>query len=363
MLFVLDSTIANIDINCQKSNRGLENLLAAHQSCAHMIFGEMPLLKHIKENLQGQISSSSLSIINSMYNNSSEMKLMLDKVEHKVIVYVEDDKAHGIFKNDAIWYIPLSYFWNFPIGASVVLSENLLDAELFKEIAKCYYFKNKWKKITINGIPRGGGGSQTADTFQAYLENEKSPCICITDSDKYHPYGAESATARKCRDLANVNFPVVKYFRLEEREVENIIPKNVIDSIMNGSDFSENISSVLVGKPELWKFLDLKTGVSLNWIKRQDPNTKTFWNEMREFLESRRERCSKCCHEQKLKNDCDCGKINGYGDSLLKRTVEFLGESSQQKCFEAFSSCSHVDEIGKIVAEFCMASNGERVRV
>lgn len=361
MLFVLDATITNIDTNCLTQIRGIENLLGAFQSRNHVVFGEMKVLRALIEKISPFVSASSRVMLTSIINGAVEAKDVLDKIEYRVNVFLDDEKPR-IFKNGNTWHVSLKNLGESGLLQSAIIGENELDSELFVLLAEFYRRSQRIRLFGTKARLKGGGGSGLPQAMEAYLDSETSPCLSISDSDKYHPKCELSLTVKRCKKIATERNAIVEYMWLEEREIENLIPREILAQIVDLDRFLSECDNSMAKMPQLWPYADLKNGPSLKWIRARDVQTQTFWKQLQTQFERKQGRCSVCDTKGlDTPEACTCSQIKGFGPALLEKAVKYIKDTPHHVVLRLLANDLRWERIGKIAFNFSIVPLGERV--
>lgn len=368
MLFVFDSSMKDVDASELDQCSALENILRAFQTSCHLLFISMVDLNFIKKNTSEHLSSVGKTALQTIYNRAPEYKKLIEKIDYKVVIFLNKPQDQLISRVGNTWNVSLLFLANSGILETLVMGENDLDAKLLLEFARQYAQKNPISGTVIKARKKGGGGSNTPSELVSYLDSEYSPCLCVTDSDKFHPGYSQSLTSRACKEAVSTRQRICEYIEFEEREIENLIPIEVLDKVVDIKDFSERLEAIPNWNDDQWKYLDLKSGVSLRWILRQnDDGTKRYWNGVQSYLESKRRKCSLCPKIEinigtAAEDVCSCEEIKGVGSKALERTVKYLEDHSPKVTKKLFENDLRWESIGKAAFEFAIAPVGERVR-
>jgi hypothetical protein len=361
MLLQFDSSLKDFDDNCVKQGRALETLLGAFQANQHVIFIEMDDLRLLQRRADNVISGSSKVALRTLMNRAVEYQSLLGIIEYKIIVYLEDERRKGVIRRGNTWYVPLEFFSS-GLLQSTILGENDLDAELFIHLARIYQHKKQLGSFLLEGRPKSGGGSGTPKVLTNYLRHEYSPCLCITDSDKLHPKFGQSATSRHCNRASQIRNRVIEHISLEEREVENLIPLELLKKVVPVDEFLREFSKYVLDSEDFWKYIDIKSGISLRWLKKKDQVTQQYWKKAVSSLSKRQRNCQFCkeIEQSDVQTDlCHCGTIKGLGDEVLEKVVTYMEGSPPKFTSKLLETDTRWERLGQIVFDFTIAPKGE----
>jgi hypothetical protein len=360
MLFVLDSSIANLDLTCDKNGRALENLLGSFQHRDHLLFGKITDLALLLERAATIISNSSLSVLRTLYNRVIEYKTIVDLIEHKVVVYAENDDLKGIRREGSTWFAPIVLFSDAGLLQTAILCENEIDSQLYLLFAEMYCSRNKIRGFLPKGRERGGGGSVLPIALDRYLRSEISPCLCFTDSDKVAPHRPVSETSKRCEiAVVEARNRIAAHIALNEREAENILPLDLLRQVSDVETIKKHLAPLFIQDRECWSYLDLKEGITLDWILKQDGPTQLYWQPISAMLKKRRSVCKICKGGASVVgNGCGCTKVAGLGVKVLSKAVSYLTENPHRLTLRLLDNDLRWERIGKVVFDFTVAPAG-----
>src|SRR3990172_8489485 len=138
MLFIFDSSMADIDATCLSQNRALENILGAFQTLNHLVFIDLKDIRKITESAGPHLSLSSRAMLKTLYNKAPEYRNLTEKIDYKVCVYLDKVGPQDILRKGNNWHISLSFLSKSGLLESTILGENELDSELYYIFANCY---------------------------------------------------------------------------------------------------------------------------------------------------------------------------------------------------------------------------------
>lgn len=365
MLFILDKSLENIEADSEEHHQALMSLLSAYQNRHHLLFMEMKHLKILHGKIGDKIGINGKKILEALYNKVPSYKEFISTIGYHVVVYLDDaEEFQGVRSLGKTWRVPLSYF-KYGLLQSTLLAENDRDTELYVIFSEFYKIRNKFNGFNVPVRRRSGGGSGIPRSLQSYIEGEYSPCLCLTDSDKLHPGFGDSFTSKSCRDISDGSRNIVKHIVLDERELENIIPVEILDKVSpDYNKLIDNLNDIKGYKLEMWKYLDIKSGCSLSWIQRKDAGTVAYWKTFVHHFERKRKLCVSCAGKvEEVGDNCTCSKIDGLGERVLEKTVEYLKDSNQRATLKLLEDDTRWTMLGQAVFEFLLAPVGERARV
>jgi hypothetical protein len=366
MLFVLDPTIKNIDVDNINHVGGLENIMSAYRKQSHVVYMGMADLNFVMARTKEYLSSAGRAAINSLFNRLPEYKNLALSVDRKVIVYLEGERQKGVFRDANDWYVPLQNFSQFSIIESAILGEDGTDSEMVIVLAEHYIQLSNFNNFVTRARLMNGGGSRTPDTLERYLIDDHSPCLCITDSDKYHPGFRESSTTKKCRDLAKkTSAKVIEHYSLKEREMENLIPLAIVKRVAGNGSFFNIVEGNILNDVSHWSYVDMKEGISHKWIMKQDSPTQQYWKKASKYLKAKIKSCHTCSATGVLEGDvvCDCSRVVGLGNAILANIIAGMKQNQTKLNLRNMSDDVRWQEIAKLTFEFTVAPKvAERAR-
>lgn len=363
MLFHLDESLLKFNPASEVHSRAIEALLSAYQNNYHVLFMDMKLLRQFDTQFGASLSLNARKALALLNNRMPTYRSELSIVKSKVIVVI-DDEGNNIAKRDGDnWIVPLSHL-SLGLLQTTLIGENDRDADFYAYLADRYRAINKYNAFSVASRARGGGGSGIGVAIQSYLASEISPCLCITDSDKLHPEYAASPTVTKCRELTDAPTKIVDYICLEEREVENFIPIPLLQKVISDYErFARDLEAIRGFKNSMWPYLDIKKGISLNWINRKDPPTQQYWSDISKHLQNRQVSCSTCDDDSLEENNgCSCTFIPGLGEKTLDRTLKYLKDSPDRETNQLLLADARWMVLGQAVLDYLIAPRGERSR-
>lgn len=268
--------------------------------------------------------------------------------------------------------VSLSFLGIHGVKKTVILTENLNDARAFEHAAKQYQVATRLPgQVTLD--KSGGGGSTTPIAFKNFTKNEQRWCLCITDSDRFHPAANMDTTAQKCRDIGEDISIVAAHIDISAREIENILPIAFLDEVIpptHQTKWEWHIKKLNKIRPDVHKYCDIKKGTTLRKIRTyaKDCPNRAYWELVVADLNQAAAITSDCVsHTECEKNDdqpCVCFIGHGFGDRLLESVVEKLDHRTphqSEKMIRRDPNYTEWMEVGCKVYEWCCAPQKMRL--
>ena len=275
MWFILDDALANTDLTSTESRSGLEQILYAVAKGEHAIAGSAMVIKAIVDKVA--MSPVPQGVLRTIFNKSPTILDGANKAPFRIrIIAGVQEPMRG---SEGEWAISLAWVADHGVPLSHVLAEDIVDAELYIHCAWHYAaFTRTGMKVSLH--PLNGGGTRTCEVQKSEIARMKNFVLCVTDSDKSCPTAPLSRTSKDCASAAKESVFPTLHICLEEREIENLIPYNLIyDAIGElSSDHVrrlDDIGQFVPSNDVHWKFLDLKEGTSLTVLFHDV--SREFW--------------------------------------------------------------------------------------
>lgn len=339
MLLFLHENIFDLDFsNNELANHAIENILASGVDGNHLILAELTTLRRLAE--LNVLSARSKSYLRRMINSFSEVGSLIRSID---FFYTIEGPLVDPYKVDGgeSWHIPLLSFNRMEsVAKTTLLAENLTDCKIYQHAADHFRILNGFRNLKISFTNQGGGGSTTAEEIRRRVADPTGICLCIIDSDRLSPNSDIGLTAQSC--LAAVNDSQkwwLELFLTLKRELENELPESfVVKALTSNAEFQNILDTFLRNKESLTtidiqviSYLDLKEGLSLNWILSQSESVKAFWlNAIGSLVVE--SHCKTTCmsstvcgslelEDQRCRSD---NLVSGIGKSLLTIVLNWL---------------------------------------
>lgn len=359
MLVVLDPTLELISHEDVDAIAGLESVLVSSYNGDHFLtssFTTARTLLRLPLSLKGQASLRRLRA-----NISNHGHLPYDESFVIFITKGGEPQKSGPRK----WQLPVTTFRNRPFPSSIVLGENMLDAEAYIFCAQQARAKHKIREH-CRGFPDAGGGSQTSVKLRQYLHDENGFCFCITDGDYQEPRSPKSTVTSACESLARSSRWPAFATDFKARSVENILPLSLLEDSYEKALPPESLhkfKEVADADPETAIFIDAKVGMKFCSFKKMADGTskKNFWETKFHKL-GLKPRIDALLAEPPECAEDKCGKctlIEGLGPSTLKQAVEYFKKNSQHRLAQRVNKESIWCDLGTSVFHWTMADKPE----
>jgi hypothetical protein len=203
-----------------------------------------------------------------------------------------------------------------------------------------------------------GGGADTPYVFETELRAQRKFIFCITDSDKNCPNAALNHTSNGCREALSETSWTATHEALEVREVENIIPKNIIiDAIeeLKSTEIKENfakIESIINAKEDSWNYLDLKEGTKL---RHTFAACKYFWNNAKHHAFCIENSKSDCINQNKClatsNGNCNCLIAPALGQKISDHVLALIEKQSTHASAARAKTSANIENWLKLGAQ------------
>ncbi|PKL20416.1 MAG: hypothetical protein CVV48_12975 [Spirochaetae bacterium HGW-Spirochaetae-4] len=210
-----------------------------------------------------------------LLTNYAQLKSLYDVADLIICISYSEEES-GVKNGKTIVNIPYNKVRHDLFRKPYFIVENTEDISFLIEIAKWYERKIlKASNGRYNYEAINGGGSTISGCLQDKFDSSKTPIICVVDSDyKYPGCLKKGSTASTCGctwenivQADRVRSSWCKYRLLSEvKEIENLIPHDLILTTCNGNDnfltfieFLKRIENANV--PHLLNYFDYKKGL------------------------------------------------------------------------------------------------------
>ena len=371
MLLLLDKNILDIDFaNNDFANHALENLLATGVEGNHLISSDLATLKSLYQ-LSG-ISARSRAYLQRQINRFSEIGSLPKLIEVSLII--EGSLVDAYKDKKGKWHVPLLSFAHIELVVkTTLLAENLTDSRLYQHAAEHYKQKNGLTNLKISLTNQGGGGSTTSDEVKRRVNQPSGFCLCVLDSDKYSPNCNYGETANKC--LAEISKTEVWWFDIlitHKRELENELPEKFIENALaSNKQFIEILGKYLKLKESLQTvgedfidYVDLKDGLSLNWIFSLPIDAKKYWAAAANQLTPESNCKTNCIPSLSCSSSCESNLLlNGVAPSLLSIVLSWIENQNPNSIAHQINNDKDLNwlNLGKKVCQYGVGGHIVRI--
>ncbi|MFI5445007.1 hypothetical protein [Polaromonas sp. UC242_47] len=367
MWIELSPDLENIDFAADNDAlAALENILSSVFRGEHVLVGNRKTLESFQK---AALSGHSKAVLRSVINRLPELLSLSELQVFKVTLRAELDITQQPEKNH--WHVPLRHFSNVALVPASVLCENLRDASALLGCATHFHIEFNPRGLRISLTEDGGGGAEIAPTLEKKMRDARQFVMALTDTDRSHPDAAACLPTQKCEAIADKGSWVAAHVPLPCREIENILPINLLSDSTQASDARFATSDQLQylqknvfenSTIHLWADLKLGTKLSLCCESNVDQTERDFWRKASERIPHPFKAGKDCaigkCPKIQGQKDCECLLAPGLGEKMLERFLEHTQTISMHKQVERIRTSSNSElwfELGKKVANWGIA--------
>lgn len=300
----------------------------------------------------------------SLANRSAELPLLERAVKHKILVSAQPNRRITRRENGFVWEIDVKEFKTKFLNSLVVLAENSIDAELYQEAARHHQVSKQIKGVVPRSSARGGGGSQIYVELKALL-TEGIPVFAITDGDFLYPGMGPSVASSRCADLVAEQSGVGWHYGLPAREVENIIPVQVLLDVAdpanarNAFDSTQQLAEITKDTETCpCNFSCFKKGITLSEIfGSSNEHERAYWVSVAGAIKHLRSKTFQTCVDKgscEMK-ECACFLNYGFGENVLKQVKKWVVEKSPHESLQRFGASEVWMNVGEMVFDASIA--------
>jgi hypothetical protein len=296
----------------------LELLWIAHREGHHILFSEIDTAENLLITI-GPKSSSAASLLKRLINQYPKIASLAYYVHRKLLVGNFEQGTLQLVGNSI--QCSLSLINSNMIQKTVLLVENLSDADFYGWITKVTHKKSEFGTVSIEFEGYPGGGDTTADAYINIKRKTSRLCLCIVDSDMRAPALEAGTTAKKViRDDIQNPLPRSSAHVIGACSIENLIPFSAYEHVWKAD--VELVARLNIYKEHYreghWKYLQLKKHITCF----ETHGKGEFSNYWHSALKGAENGCTnKIC---KSKRDCEVHKLVQLSSSPLKATFTYL---------------------------------------
>lgn len=361
MIVLLDSSLAGVDYAHPQNMAAVENLVTAYMEGKHYVLADRATAQHLYD--QGGLGQRASAGLRRIYSRATENRAMLSAISR----YVKVMSDGPVYSNGNTLHVPLSEFARSEaVSKTTLLAENVLDCEVLEFAAEHFAIQNGIRGLTLSIRRQGGGGSTIAMEFDNLCKNREGPVLCVTDGDRLCPSNGPSRTSKKCTRIAARTSWLAEHVDLELREIENIIPLELVEDSTDAPEAAEVVCRVQDERcGSALGYWDAKKGVTVRWVLSLPKGSREqeFWFQHLRCLMDVSGTGSGCIDEDACQHaPCRCVLIPGLGQATLARVKDHLGMSSRHRTLKRIrTNIRHWLLIGQIVFEWGCAPEAVRV--
>ncbi|WP_437947921.1 hypothetical protein WME98_45515 [Sorangium sp. So ce296] len=219
---------------------------------------------------------------------------------------------------------------------AVLLGENLIDVDLYAEMAQLLLAVRNLRKLRLQVERRGAGGSTLAPEFTRIADDGRI-VLAIADSDRRYPDGPPGGTWSELEKKAQGRPAFQRAREVHGREAENLVPLDVYDAALAQKSAKDPRLSIVADLRRLAEVhrahADIKDGIRLYQVEHtMKAGEREFWSDV--SAELRRDRCQQPESKCQERAACGCFVVEGLGAHVLKQTVEWLRREGPRRTRE-----------------------------
>lgn len=347
MLIHIDSAAVEVLVrggpSSDKTLRCVENLLQAHGNCKHIISLLIQDITKLQP-LSGRFSESGRAALANILSRRREISGFRKQIAYYLEVgpgmmanqHVCAGTGQQVLRGDIHHFEDSEW-----AGRSVLLAENLTDAEFYRTLGRVFATAKGWQANIAYEL-RGGGGSTIAESFAQIVQDGRI-ALAIADSDRRHPKGGLGSTA-----AALVKVDAKQDFQsshvLHVRAAENLVPFKVYEEALAPHKTTPSIPGLLealdravTGSNRKWRaHANLKTGLLWREVEQMAIGDEgKFWSSV--SCEAKRDRCrdaTRC----RAAGECTCAVVEGLGKEALASTVRWIRTQRSERLAKLLDS-------------------------
>jgi hypothetical protein len=346
----------------------LQNLLLSVRRGHHALTGPHEIFAALAKNVN--LAQRERGVALSLANRRSELPLLEQQVKHKILVNAVTEPASPRRCRSSSWQIGVRELSSKFLNSMVILAENMIDAELYQHAGRHYQIFNRLNGVVIHAYPRGGGGSQIDVELRGMLTSG-FPVLAITDGDGSFPNAPRSVVSSRCDELIAEERGIGWHFCLPVRDIENIVPLNVLLEVadpQNGPKAYGSLEQLSTLKNKLGscptEFACLKKGLSLSQaFKGENITEREYWIVVAMAIRHQRPQSFRNCVEQLScdSSPCACTICYGFGEAVLVQVKKWLSERSSQESLRSFATNEIWMRVGAMVFDAGIAFKPEKI--
>jgi len=330
MVIKIDESIIRFsDIKLKKLLNTVINLSQYHKD-AFLISSDL-LIDLIDRFSLSSMDGTILRKLKRIDNNySTIMSIHSDEKKNYICISNNDDELHLIFFfNGNIHYqsdITEEDFYDKMIRINFYF-ENQSDGEFLESVINTKYNSNH---LFDKRIIQPGGGTTIIKKYSASLMDNMLWIFIIDNDICIDNLRISHSNARRCEDLEQSHYSLSLHLTTISRTIENLVPKEIIDSYLNDYKSNENryLFDLLLANKEIYKGYNFKEGVRKDFKNSSREELKQLW---REKIGIECTGFSIDCIDKKFCSICDFSDVlfNGVsskGHNLIEYAINKINE-------------------------------------
>lgn len=313
----------------ETTNMALSNLAIAHREGKHFIFGKMATLKYIIEH--ADIHERDRSIYKMILAKHPQMAKLVATVSVYILVTGPALIAQRFEQGQqTVIRIQIDNFKNSSSTEPVqIICEDLSDAKFYIFLARAYASsKSMPTKLAYFNIH--GGGNLTGSTYKTYQDANRIT-LCIVDSDIKCKGCRMGDTAKIVIDNDDDNKILSSYYVIKIHEAENMIPLKILKLACETPEHNSSFDKIERNiDNDFTKYIDYKKQLIISSIATHNKQCyRDYWKSKIHLL------------NDDSQNDI---AFQGFGDSVLSRSINLIASKSSKKLAEDCNSIIHIEE-------------------
>lgn len=373
MLFQLDDSLAGLFTGQQapppKVLDGISLLAHSRRTGCHLVVGSRGVLSALAAT--AHLGSRDRAVFQHLLSRFSTISPLRSFPAVYIEVVPSQVKPISILRGGQVAIqMPIEALDSIPfVGPTVLLGENIDDANLMAIVGESWLHHKGVSGIAIRCSTRGGGGSTLEHEFGAIVDQGDLLCLCVADSDKSWPNAPQGATARAVLSRKRLDRPYCAVLVLDIHEIENMLPVDVIESAWRLNNAPHAMSALISdGRDHQDSFIiyfDFKNGIRSR--KFASDGYARYWIETidrwRQAIPNLVVGCSNpgICGAA---GDCTCRIVPGYGAAILSIVLNNFRAELRSSLTRGQLSASQMSQwvaCAEAVASWCCGSLPMRV--
>lgn len=315
------------------TNMALSNLAVAHREGKHFIFGKITTLKYIIEH--ADIHERERSIYKMILVKHPQIAGLVATLSVYILVTGPALVAQRFEQaQQTVIRIQINNFRNSSSTEPVkIICEDLSDAKFYVFLAKAYA-SSKNMPTNLKYFNVHGGGNLTGPTYKTY-QDANNITLCIVDSDIKGEGCGMGDTAKIVIANNDDNKILSSYYVINIHEAENMIPMKILELACETPEHNSSFDTIErnIGN-DFTKYIDYKKQLMISCISNHSKQCyKDYWNNKLHLLIDNNQKI--------IPNDI---LFQGFGESVLSRSIKIIASKSLKKLAEDCNSIIHQEE-------------------